>query len=191
MSLLGRLRSWGAGLRRDWKRHLGTLALFAGVMLAVQLWQTREVAGGALPAAALDAPLPILGTDGALRQSSLRAEIAALQRAHPGENIGLYVWADWCPICKTIQGTVNGLTQDHPMITIAMQSGPPDKVSRYMASRGLAWRTVIDPRSAIPGALGFGAVPAFAVITPQGELRWPTVGLTSSWGLRLRLWLAR
>ena len=126
-----------------------------------------EVAGGALPAAALDAPLPILGTDGALRQSSLRAEIAALQRAHPGENIGLYVWADWCPICKTIQGTVNGLTQDHPMITIAMQSGPPDKVSRYMASRGLAWRTVIDPRSAIPGALGFGAVPAFAVITPQ------------------------
>ena len=191
MSLLGRLRSWGAGLRRDWKRHLGTLALFAGVMLAVQLWQTREVAGGALPAAALDAPLPILGTDGALRQSSLRAEIAALQRAHPGENIGLYVWADWCPICKTIQGTVNGLTQDHPVLTIAMQSGPPEKVARYMAPRGLAWHTIVDPRSAIPAALGFGAVPAFAVITPQGELRWPTVGLISGWGLRARLWLAR
>lgn len=191
MSLPGRLRPWVVGLRRDWKRHLGTLALFAGVMLAVQLWQTREVAGGALPAAALDAPLPVLGTDGALRQSSLRAEIAALQRAHPAKNIGLYVWADWCPICKTIQGTVNGLTQDHPVITIAMQSGPPDKVARYMASRGLAWLTVIDPRSAIPGALGFGAVPAFAVITPQGELRWPTVGLTSGWGMRLRLWLAR
>ena len=191
MSLPGRLRSWLAGLRRDWKRPLGTVALFAGVMFAVQLWQTREVAGGALPAAALEAPLPVLGTDGALRQSSLRAEIAALQRAHPGENIGLYVWADWCPICKTIQGTVNSLSADHPVITIAMQSGPPDKVSRYMASRGLAWRTVIDPRSAIPGALGFGAVPAFAVITPQGELRWPTVGLTSGWGMRLRLWLAR
>jgi thiol-disulfide isomerase/thioredoxin len=191
MSLPGRLRSWLVGLRRDWKRHLGTLALFAGVMLAVQLWQTRQVAGGALPAAALHTPLPVLGTDGALRQSSLRAEITTLQRAHPGENIGLYVWADWCPICKTIQGTVNGLTQDHPVITIAMQSGPPDKVARYMVSRGLAWRTVIDPRSVVPGALGFGAVPAFAVITPQGELRWPTVGLTSGWGLRLRLWLAR
>ena len=43
-----------------------------------------------------------------------------LQAAHPGQNIGLYVWADWCPICKTIQGTVNGLTQDHPVITVAM-----------------------------------------------------------------------
>lgn len=190
MSLSSRLHAWAAGLRRDWKRHLGTLALFAGVLLAVQLWQIRGVAGGPLPGAALDAPLPVLA-GGALRQSSLRAEIAALQAAHPGQNIGLYVWAEWCPICKTIQGTVNGLTQDHPVITVAMQSGPPEKVARYMASRGLAWHTVVDPRSAIPGVLGFGAVPAFAVITPEGELRWPTVGLTSGWGLRARLWLAR
>lgn len=189
MSLASRLRSWATGFRRDWKRHLGTLALFAGVMLAVQLWQTRSVSGGPLPDAALDTPLPVLA-GGGLRQSSLRAEIATLQRAHPGRNIGLYVWADWCPICKTIQGTVNGLTQDHPVITIAMQSGPPEKVARYMASRGLAWHTVVDPRSEIPEALGFGAVPAFAVITPEGELRWPTVGLTSGWGLRLRLLFA-
>lgn len=189
MSIAGRLRSWAAGLRRDGKHHLGTLALFAGVLLAVQLWQTRHVAGGPVPEAALDAPLPVLA-GGTLRQSSLRAEIATLQRAHPGQNIGLYVWADWCPVCKTIQGTVNGVAQDHPVITVAMQSGPPDRVARYLASQGLAWHTVVDPRSAIPGALGFGAVPAFAVITPQGELRWPTVGLTSGWGLRLRLMFA-
>jgi thiol-disulfide isomerase/thioredoxin len=138
----------------------------------------------------VDASLPVLA-NGVLRQSSLRAEIAALQRSHPSRNIGLYIWADWCPICKTVQGTLDGLAQDHPVITIAMQSGPPEKVARYLASRGLAWHTVVDPRSAIPGALGFGAVPAFAVITPQGELRWPTVGLTSGWGLRARLWLAR
>lgn len=190
MSFSSRLRLWAAGLRRDWRRHLGTVALFAGVLLAVQFWQTRGVSGGPLPATALDAPLPVLA-DGALRQSSLRAEIAALQRSHPGQNIGLYIWADWCPICKTIQGTVDGVAQDHPVITVAMHSGPPDHVARYMTSRGLTWHTVVDPRSAIPGALGFDAVPAFAVITPEGDLRWPTVGLSSGWGLRLRLWLAR
>jgi thiol-disulfide isomerase/thioredoxin len=190
MSFVGRLQTWAAGLRHDWKRHLGTIALFTGVLLAVQFWQTRHVSGGPLPDAALDASLPVLA-NGVLRQSSLRAEIAALQRSHPSRNIGLYIWADWCPICKTVQGTLDGLAQDHPVITIAMQSGPPEKVARYLASRGLAWHTVVDPRSAIPGALGFGAVPAFAVITPQGELRWPTVGLTSGWGLRARLWLAR
>lgn len=187
----GRLRRWAAGLRRDWRRHLGTLALFATVLLAVQAWQTRHVTGGPLPAAALDAPLPVLDATGALRQSSLRAELATLQRAHPGQNVGLYVWADWCPICKTIQGTVDGVTADHPVITVAMQSGPPAAVGRYLQPRGLAWHTLVDPRSQLSRALGFGAVPAFAVITPQGELRWPTVGLTSGWGMRLRLWLVR
>ncbi len=186
-----RLRRWAAGLRRDWQRHLGTLALFATVLLAVQAWQTRHVTGGLLPAAALDTPLSVLDATGTVRQSSLRAELAALQRTHPGQNVGLYVWADWCPICKTIQGTVDGVTADHPVITVGMQSGPPAAVGRYLQTRGLAWHTLVDPRSQLSRALGFGAVPAFAVITPQGELRWPTVGLTSGWGMRLRLWLAR
>ena len=190
VSTTPRWKSWLLALRRDAKRHLGTLALFLGVMLAVQLWQTRDVAGGPLPAAALDAPLPVLAPGGAVRPSSLRAELSALQQRHPGKNIGLYVWAEWCPICKTIQGTVNSVSKDHPVITVAMQSGPPDQVARYLARNGLGWHTVVDPRSAIPGALGFGAVPSFAVITPQGELRWPTVGLTSGWGMRLRLLFA-
>ena len=115
----------------------------------------------------------------------------ALQRTHPGQNVGLYVWAEWCPICKTIQGTVDGVNADHPVITVAMQSGPPDRVARYLHGRSLGWHTLVDARSQLSQALGFGAVPAFAVITPQGQLRWPTVGLSSGWGLRLRLWLAR
>lgn len=191
MSLSGRLSAWAEGLRRDWKRHVGTLALMAVVLLAVQAWQTRHVAGGPLSEAVLEASLPVLDAQGALRQSSLRAELAALHKAYPGRNVGLYVWADWCPICKTIQGTVNDLTRDHPVITVAMQSGPPDNVARYLTSSGLAWHTLIDSRSELSRALGFGAVPAFAVITPDGSLHWPTVGLTSGWGMRARLLLAR
>lgn len=186
-----RLRAAWLQWASRWRSHLLTLALFLAAMLAVQAWQTRHVTGGALPASALDVPVPVLGADGRLRQSSLGAELAALQRAHPGRNVGLYIWAEWCPICKTIQGTVDGITRDHPVLTVAMQSGPPEAVARYLGPRGLAWHTVVDPRALVASALGFGAVPAFVVVTPDGQLRWPTVGLSSGWGLRLRLWLAR
>ena len=190
MSAGSGLGRWAAAAVRLGQRHLDTVVLFAVVFLAVQLWQTRHVDGGPLPAAALDAPLPVLAADGSARTSSLRQELAALQARHPGRNIGLYIWADWCPICSTLRSTVDGVAQDHPVLTVAMQSGAPDQVARHLAAKGVAWHTVVDARSVIPAALGFGGVPAFAVITPQGTLRWPTLGLSSSWGLRLRLLLA-
>jgi hypothetical protein len=190
MSATDRLKAWAATAGRFGKRHAGTLALFAVVFLAVQIWQIRNVDSGPLPAAALDAPLPVLSPGGSQRTSSLRHEIATLQARYPGRNIGLYIWADWCPICSTIRGTVDGVAQDHPVLTVAMQSGGPDKVARHLAAKGVAWHTMVDSGSVIPGALGFGSVPAFAVITPQGSLRWPTLGLSSGWGLRLRLLLA-
>ncbi|MFM6985377.1 MAG: redoxin family protein [Hydrogenophaga sp.] len=186
-----RLRQRFTGLRRAWRRHLLTLALLVTVVLAVQWWQTRHVTDGPLPAGVLDTPLPVFDATGTLRHSSLRAELAALQQNHPGQNVGLYVWAEWCPICKATQGAVDGVNAEHPVITVAMQSGSPAAVGRYLQSNRLAWHSVVDQQAQLSRALGFGAVPAFAVITPQGELRWPTVGLTSGWGMRLRLWLAR
>ena len=186
-SARARLQAWAL----DWKNHLVTLAVLVAALLAVQAWQTRDVDSGPLPEALLRTPMPVLRADGSRHMSTLGAELAALQSAHPGRNVGLYVWAEWCPICQTIQGTVDGIAQDHPLLTVAMQSGPPEAVGRHLQSQGLAWPTVVDPRAQVSAALGFKAVPAFAVITPEGHLRWPTVGLSSGWGLRLRLWLAR
>lgn len=182
-----RLRAWVL----DWKSHLITLAMLIAVVSVAQAWQTRHVAGGPLPNEVLSTSLTVMQPDGSAHLSTLGAELAALQARHPGRNVGLYVWAEWCPICKTLQGTVDGIAQDHPVLTVAMQSGPPDAVGRYLRGRNLPWHTLVDPRAQISSGLGFGAVPAFAVITPQGQLRWPTVGLSSGWGLRLRLWLAR
>ena len=188
MSAIGHgLRSWA----RHWKSHLGTVLLVLAVLLGVQAWQTRNAASGALPATALDMVVPVLNADGRVSTSSLRRELQALQQAHPGRNVGLYLWAEWCPICKTLRGTIDGLAQDHPLLTIAMQSGPPEQVARHLRANGLAWQTLVDPRGQLSAQFGLGAVPGFVVISPDGQLHWPTVGLSSSWGLRLRLWLAR
>lgn len=134
--------------RQRWLSHLGTVVLMLVVFFGVQAWQTRAVPK-ALDAAMLDLPLPTLRPGQAPSNSTLRAELAALQQQHPGQNVALYVWAEWCPICKTTQGTVQALGADRAVLTVAMQSGGP-----------------------------------------EGDLRWPTVGWTSAWGMRWRLWWA-
>ena len=76
------------------------------------------------------------------------------------------------------------------MLTIAMQSGPPGEVARTQQQRALPWTTVVDTSGGLTSAVGFHAVPAFAVVDGAGVLRTPTAGYTTGWGMRLRLWWA-
>lgn len=175
--------------RQHWLSHLGTVVLMLVVFFGVQAWQTRDVPS-TLDPALLDLPLPVLKPGTAEHTSSLRAELAALQARHPGQNVAVYVWAEWCPICKTTQGTVQDLAAEYPLITVAMQSGDASAVTRHQQQQGLTWLTLVDRRGALAKGLGFSAVPGYAVLTPEGQLRWPTVGWTSAWGMRLRWWLA-
>jgi hypothetical protein len=85
---------------------------------------------------------------------------------------------------------VTDLVGDLPLLTIAMQSGPPDAVRRVLSQRQLSWPTAVDPRGELSRALGFKSVPAFVVVDAEGRLRMPTVGYTSELGMRLRLWWA-
>jgi len=173
--------------RQRWLSHLGTVALMLVVFFGVQAWQTRAVPD-AISEALLDMPISSLQADQSVQDSTLRIELATLQQRHPGQNVALYVWAEWCPICKTTQGTVDALSANVPVVTLAMQSGGADAVARHQQAHGLKWHTWVDPRGELAKGLGFSAVPAFAVLTPEGNLRWPTVGWTSAWGMRLRLW---
>jgi thiol-disulfide isomerase/thioredoxin len=180
VNVLIRLRN---NLRRQWKSHLGTVLLVLAVFIGVQAWQTRDVPSGPAPEFAFT----LLHPDGS-RSSTTLAEWRA---AHPGQPLALHVWAEWCPICRTEEHSVTQLARDQPVLTIAMQSGPPDAVARVLAQRQLPWATAMDPRGDIARSLGFKAVPAFVVVDAKGQLRGASVGYTSEIGMRLRLWWAR
>lgn len=161
-----------------WKRWLLEAAIFLSIFLGVQLWQTRDVPRG---------PAPqfhgTLASGGEISLDAWRAQ-------HGGEAVLLYFWADWCPICKTVAGSVDAIAHDSPVLTVALQSGAADRVARFLAERQRNWPTVIDENGHITASYGFKGVPAFVVIDPSGIIRFVESGYSSEIGLRLRLWWA-
>ncbi len=172
-------RSWA----ENWKSHLGTLLMVLGIVVGMHLWQTRDVPKGAEPELAFT----FLEADGTQRPMTL----AQWRERHPGQAVALHVWAEWCPICRAEEHNIQRLLKSQPVLTIAMQSGPPEAVARVLRQRGHGWPTAVDPRGELARALGVRSVPAFVVLDDQGRLRAASVGYTSELGMRARLWWAR
>lgn len=168
---------------RVWRRtrpHFGTVATVLVVFIGVHLWQTRDITSGPAPELAFT----WLSPDGSHSETTL----AAWRAQFPGQTIAVHVWAEWCPVCKLEEHNVHRLAADHPVLTIAMQSGSADTVAQVLRQRRLPWHTAVDTKGQLALALGVRAVPAFLVIDSQGELRSASVGYTSEFGMRWRLW---
>ena len=174
-----RLLSEGAGGRwRRWARRAAEIGLVLLVFFGIQWWQARDVPRG--PAPDFTAPMAD-GSSGSL---------ARWRSAHPGATFGVYFWAEWCPICKAQEGSVDALRADWPVLTVAMRSGDATTVAKVLRERGLDWATAIDADGGIAARYGLHGVPALVVVDGKGEIRSVMVGYTTTLGMRLRLWWA-
>lgn len=165
--------------RRRWRRLLVDAAVVLIVFVALQFFVTRDVVRGPLP------PLQGQAADGA----SLSSE--QWRMTHAGEAFVLYVWASWCSICKTVEGNVDAVAQDAPLLTLAMQSGSRAEVDRFLSERGYRWTTLVDSDASLSRQLGVNAVPTLIFVDRRGEVRAVTQGYSSEIGIRLRLWWTR
>ena len=161
------------------KPHLGTVAMALVAWVAVHLWQTRDIPSGPAPALSFT----LLQADGSRTQTTL----AQWRDLYPGEPVAISVWADWCPICKTMTPNVHQLVKDRPVLTVAMQSGPPANVAAVLRQRQMPWQTAVDAHGEMARALGVNAVPAYLVLDGQGQIRSASIGYTSALGMRVRL----
>jgi thiol-disulfide isomerase/thioredoxin len=159
------------GRLRGWVLNLVVIAL---AFSAVQWWRTRPLASGPAPALA--------GATLAERAFDLRTE-----RSEP---VLVHFWATWCPVCRMMEGTVDGIAKDHRVITVALQSGTPQEIGRFMRKEGLDFPVIPDPDGRIASRWGVSGVPATFVVDSAGQIRDATVGLSTGPGLRARLWLA-
>jgi len=102
----------------------------------------------------------------------------------------LYFWASWCGICDAMDGAIDSLSRDYPVITVAMQSGNYQDVIAHLDQKGLDFPVIADESGEISRRYGLQAVPAFFVLSPSGEVAFSGMGYTTKWGIEVRLWLA-
>ena len=158
-----------------WRGYVINLLLFVLVVAGIRFWQQRDMVSGQAPN---------------LQGVTLAGQPYSLP-AHPGHPVLVHFWASWCPVCRTEQGSIAAIAHDDPaVITIAMQSGKPEEVVKYMREQGVAFPVVNDWDGSIARAWGVHAVPVSFIISPDGSVRFVEVGYTTEIGLRVRRCLA-
>jgi len=143
------------------------------VSVAVNLYKTWNVERGPAP------ELLFAGIDG----KPVMAQPA-------GEPMLVHFWATWCPICSLEQNSIQSLSEDYPVVTVAMQSGNEEELSQFMQQEGLNFTVIADEYGEIAKQWSVRGVPASFIISADGNIRFVEVGYTTEIGLRARLWWA-
>ncbi|HSH28362.1 MAG TPA: protein disulfide oxidoreductase [Thiohalobacter sp.] len=160
-------------LTRLW-RAAWQAALVLLVLGAVHLYRTWDTASGQAPT---------------FQARDLQGRPVALAD-YAGQPMLVHFWASWCPVCRLEEGSIDALARDHPVLTVALDSGGDGELKQYMEEQGLEFTVINDRDGTIAARYGVQGVPASFVIDPQGDIRFTSVGYTTGIGLRLRLWLA-
>lgn len=77
-----------------------------------------------------------------------------------------------------------------PVLTIATQSGSAEAVKKTLIQRQLPWLTAVDESGALWRSYGLKGVPTTIVLDDKGNISSVSVGYTSAWMLRLKIWWA-
>lgn len=102
----------------------------------------------------------------------------------------VYVWATWCGVCRYTTPSVAALVADGGnVMSVALRSGDNATLETWMRKKKAAMPTVNDASGELARQWDVQVTPTLVVIS-HGEVTSITTGWTSSWGMRLRLWLA-
>jgi thiol-disulfide isomerase/thioredoxin len=108
----------------------------------------------------------------------------------PEEPYILHFWATWCPTCRAEAGNIEAVSKEHHVITVAVKSGGLDSISKYKRENGLTFPVINDENGVMAKAFHIGVFPTTIIVGKDGKVFWAETGYTTTWGLKLRLWLA-
>ena len=162
--------------KRSWMRLLFEVLLILAIVFGVRMWFQKDLPSG--PAPDFQAVL----IDGKLVNI----------KDYRGEPLLLHFWASWCKFCKLSESSITSIDENWQVLSVAFQSGDKAAVSQHMKERNIeSWAVVPDQDGRLAELFGVSAVPASYIIDGKGEIRVKEVGITTTWGLRARLWYAK
>lgn len=151
------------------------IALLLSVYFLIQAYQGRHAPqSGAAP--------DIQGVD-------INGQQVALKN-YQGKPTLVYFWATWCKVCRYTRSSIDSIADDHPVVTIASQSGEDGDIRAYQQKHAFEVTIINDQQGLLSQAYGVQAFPTIFVLDAMGNISDVEIGLSSEWGLRLRLWWA-
>jgi thiol-disulfide isomerase/thioredoxin len=152
-----------------WRKLLLEVLIIAIVFFGVRYYQHQGVLKGAA--------LPIEGI--------LLDKTPLDWSKYQGKPLLIHFWATWCSICKFEENSIQSISKDYNVITIAAWS---DDTLAYMQKQGLSFSVLEDADGVWATKYGVKAVPTSFIINQKGDIDFIESGYSSELGLRLRLW---
>jgi len=159
--------------RKNWLPWLLYIVLFLVVMLSANWWKSRDALNGNLSEFSGEL---MDGTTFTISEFS-------------GKPVLFHFWATWCPICDLEIDSIESISHDYQVISIASWSEGKTEVKAYMKENQLTFPVMLDNNGELAQTFGLKGVPASFILSPTGEISFVETGYSTEMGLRLRLWL--
>ncbi|MGX9462196.1 redoxin domain-containing protein [Shewanella sp. A14] len=177
--------------REFWLSSLRDIIIFGLVMFILASYLQRDMRTG------VATPINALTIN--KKPISLFNSGSADTKEHIGQNDKptlIYFWGTWCPVCRITSPMVDlvNLKQDYQVVSIAVASGTNVDINAFMQQHHYHFDVINQHNQSqtisFSQQWGAMALPAIYIVDTNNDIRFVTSGVTSHWGMSLRLWLA-
>ncbi|UDW83643.1 protein disulfide oxidoreductase [Pasteurella canis] len=103
----------------------------------------------------------------------------------------LYFWGSWCGYCQYTSPIIHSLAEEgYPVVSVALSSGDNETVQRYLTKHNYHLTTINDPQGTLSQQWQVSVTPTI-IILDKDDMEFATTGLTTYWGMKVRLLLAK
>jgi thiol-disulfide isomerase/thioredoxin len=156
------------------KEALILTALVIVISVGTDLWRSQSMLSGPAPE---------------LIAQSLTGETIDLITMSQEKPVMVYFWATWCAVCTSVSPSVNLISENYQVVTVALSSGKAHRIKQYIKAKQYNFSVLNDPKGEISRAWTVSVTPTIFVIN-KGKITSVTTGFTSPVGMWLRLLLA-